>query len=1356
MIEVTINDQARSLQLDRGIRVSWRLNGRGALELTTQDWDGYGCPAVGQEAVLWEDGSRIWAGIIQGVKTVALLSKSSVAGTPSITTCQCVTHSSLLDKRIVKLAVYKNKTCAEIIDDILTVQLARSGGTELAGAANNIDAGVTIDKYICDCARFSDVLDDLAERSGYAWWVDENQNLYFVPRDTDPAVYEAPFTITDAAPHCLELSAERTLEGFRDQQYIRVNFSAFGVSEQSFAGDDAAREWTLLDSNVSPIVNSLVNYVERITVTEGSPLAEVEKTFGIKDIDTGRDFYYSPGEETIWQDDGGTTLATGQTLKIQWRQLGSDVMVVADDPAIEGRAAVEPGTGVWDHYIDNSSEVDAVGHLAKAQAILDAKKQIPLIFSGVTDEHGLRPGQVLTIDVSVPDVDGKILVDQVDATLRDSANLRYTFSGSTTAYDDWIQTWSRILGATGGGITATVSPTTGGLSLTLPDTPTAPTAVTLAISEGAADFTLTVGWTPASPIGGNVQWDLEVRYYTDAACTVADSDWISIGPIAYDAAIVSMASGPHPNQGYEQWVKARVRGANYVGTVSDWTETASGTYKSAGTSLATPADATLTSAVLLNRFAENGVQKQRIGILGSAPDPIGSFVGVHVWADIPDGGAEAKWFADGSVLADGSHYATREREPLDLGRYTYSTDSPYLAIVVVDAPAITLTARFYTPSFAISAENPLHMVDEDSPSPSVTLELMPNPAVISGEEYAPSASGFGVVLIDGKQAGYQLTNNVWEYWLEFSWTGVPSSNTRFQELTGYEIVFLYDDGSYGYSGWIDPSQTGWTSDTWPCPVTASFTAYLCSSGAGGRNTIVEGITPKIDIVITRPVDATAGQEYAPLVTGQYAALNKVAAADTTNGIEVYYFSFGWDAPTDDALADVHVWVYATADDRWIEIGQFDAKDNGEHATDRWPLDGNVSYTMYFYSRARDGRENTHSDTVTPKVTGLTAAPSVAGTIKGNRISTATLGTALGVESDLLRVRIAGPLYADISNNLNIQISSDFVVSGGILTQNVIDLAKSVNFNTSEFTKAGGLLAVNTLAVNKLVAGDALFAGQATFAYNGGGKLTINSSGLTVADHNTAPTCTLTLAASGITVAKSTNSVQVTSSGVGIYGPSSQSVVITAAGVAISNGILTSATISGGLITGTTVTINSGGITTTINNVSDGSLYFGVQVADNSTGDCLRLYPRELSLFDAGYKMATIGSDPFYGHGIIELKDNSLQSTINISANGGVVSCREVRISSSTVIDLSRQIFATSFNPYVGGVQFYGTTAVQSFLTGCEMRNRLVRWSGSDLQYSNNNGEDWFDVGAAGIDLGYTFVPTSKTIAVYGGSCTSIG
>jgi len=84
-------------------------------------------------------------------------------------------------------------------------------------------------------------------------------------------------------------------------------------------------------------------------------------------------------------------------------------------------------------------------------------------------------------------------------------------------------------------------------------------------------------------------------------------------------------------------------------------------------------------------------------------------------------------------------------------------------------------------------------------------------------------------------------------------------------------------------------------------------------------------------------------------------------------------------------------------------------------------------------------------------------------------------------------------------------------------------------------------------------GDALFAGQATFAYSGGGKVTINSLGITLADNNSSPLHTVAVGSGGITIARSGGgTVSVNSTGVSVA-RGGFAVTITSVSVVLQNG-----------------------------------------------------------------------------------------------------------------------------------------------------------------------------------------------------------
>ncbi len=161
---------------------------------------------------------------------------------------------------------------------------------------------------------------------------------------------------------------------------------------------------------------------------------------------------------------------------------------------------------------------------------------------------------------------------------------------------------------------------------------------------------------------------------------------------------------------------------------------------------------------------------------------------------------------------------------------------------------------------------------------------------------------------------------------------------------------------------------------------------------------------------------------------------------------------------------------------------------------------------------------------------------------------------------------------------------------------------------------------------------ALFTGTATFAYTASGPyVQVGSYGATFADNLASPTSAVTVAYGGVSIEKvgTSSSVQVTSGGVGIYGPSG-SVTLTSGGVVISNGSSSvSVTPSTVVIVNGTLTLNLNGITTVIGNGYDSvqSTYVGLRVGDNSDGHYSTINARGMFSYDPtnGFKTADIGS-----------------------------------------------------------------------------------------------------------------------------------
>ncbi len=238
--------------------------------------------------------------------------------------------------------------------------------------------------------------------------------------------------------------------------------------------------------------------------------------FGVDGGDLGKAWYYSVGETTITQDSSGTPMAAGQFLEVTYRALGSDVMAVSDDAVVAARARVEGTTGLYEHFIDDSSNADAVGALAKAQAILDAYKSIPTVIECETRRNGLMPGQLLTLNIANPSISGAFLIDEVDGYyFPGDPHFRYKLRLiDSSRIGTWLQVWEKLAGVdiVAGGSTGSMLAITGGGSTTINNgggSPNAPgnvtilavTAIDVTNDAGDAEKQVTVSYAPPAPLG---------------------------------------------------------------------------------------------------------------------------------------------------------------------------------------------------------------------------------------------------------------------------------------------------------------------------------------------------------------------------------------------------------------------------------------------------------------------------------------------------------------------------------------------------------------------------------------------------------------------------------------------------------------------------------------------------------------------------------------------------------------------------------------------------------------------------------------------------------------------------------------
>lgn len=282
--------------------------------------------------------------------------------------------------------------------------------------------------------------------------------------------------------------------------------------------------------------------------------------------------------------------------------------------------------------------------------------------------------------------------------------------------------------------------------------------------------------------------------------------------------------------------------------MGNW-ENLSGSGSGGGGGAAAPGDPSGLTATIIEYWVKElplaAITMARIGLSGTKPSPLGTYLGVHVYAESPDGGSSRSQVGAGT--AD-SAIAAPAFEPTDLGRYPDGADQ-YLAVFSLPVGIPAYYARIYAVGYSANGENTLVPASEPSPSPNCTL-LVGVPDEIVGREYAESVTGLSATADLATIGGIVHTR----VFVQFT----PPDDTRW---TGVYVHVIYedDDGNEIDNIAVITNGTGASPSNWfPAPLlqTAKVRALSFSDPGGtsdpsddGVNSYVSGLTPETTVSI---------------------------------------------------------------------------------------------------------------------------------------------------------------------------------------------------------------------------------------------------------------------------------------------------------------------------------------------------------------------------------------------------------------------------------------------------------------------------------------------------------------------------
>lgn len=291
--------------------------------------------------------------------------------------------------------------------------------------------GAVVDQASFEWFRIWDQVEALANLSGYIAKVNGAGEVVFVP----PGEYTAPFNITAASTEALfgSVNFRHTREEYANSVYLRINEDAIASTFVTLTGNGSKRKFRTFT-----VIKELIS----VNGVSGTDL-------GVWGVDTGKQWYYTPGGYWLIQDSTGTPPAS--TFQANYRAAGFDARHAEDTGEQSTRAGVEAGSsGIYDTVLSDTGISNSDAGDTAAAAALARLKEVPVEMSYRTFTDGLLPGQQQTVNLSSQyGVNDTFLINQVDARFQQGVLAYSVQATSTSRLGGYLDVFRSFLG-TGG------------------------------------------------------------------------------------------------------------------------------------------------------------------------------------------------------------------------------------------------------------------------------------------------------------------------------------------------------------------------------------------------------------------------------------------------------------------------------------------------------------------------------------------------------------------------------------------------------------------------------------------------------------------------------------------------------------------------------------------------------------------------------------------------------------------------------------------------------------------------------------------------------------------------------------------
>ena len=342
-----------------------------------------------------------------------------------VTTYWCVDHSGVTRRRVMNEA-FDNTAFETVVANIVTGWLDGEGITVV-----NVAAGPTITRVVFSNRKVADAFDELAEMVGYAWYIDEDKDLHFVPRGTNIS----SISFTPTSRDFIKLEVGESLE-----KYANV------VTQQGGLGLTITQTETLVGDGVRRIFNVAYPVGKKPTSIIANSITIAAGDIGIRGLDTGKKWYWQLGSTELQQDETETVLSSPQEVEIQYQGQFRIITRAENTVEIAARAAVSSGTSGRYEVVQTDTSIDDLTLAAdKASGYLRRFGVVPQEITFSTFNQTLRAGQLISVELPELGLNDDFLIDTISFSDRGDDTFVFSVTAlSGESLGGWIAFWRRL------------------------------------------------------------------------------------------------------------------------------------------------------------------------------------------------------------------------------------------------------------------------------------------------------------------------------------------------------------------------------------------------------------------------------------------------------------------------------------------------------------------------------------------------------------------------------------------------------------------------------------------------------------------------------------------------------------------------------------------------------------------------------------------------------------------------------------------------------------------------------------------------------------------------------------------------